>query len=160
MSDDHSPSVETHICHLGDAWDHEWESIQSSLEGVTEEEARWQAPCYSDEPPTKGGLLAGTIHWHVWHLSCCKLEYASIYRDSTAGVSQLEPLGTFGAERQRLKEMQRAQSQALSTVTEDGLERSVDNGPTVGELVTGHVRHDAWHGGQIALIRRLYRVRG
>lgn len=151
--------VDTHVAHLEDASDHEFESLRSVLEGVSEEEAAWQAPCYSAENDEWPGLRTGSIHWHVWHLADCKRVYAASYRNDSGAVEVPEPLPQFGAEWRRLVEEHHEQVRALSSLTDEDLDRSDGQGPPLGKQVAAHVRHDAWHGGQIALIRRLYRTR-
>lgn len=152
-------AVDTHVAHLEHASDHEWESLRSVLEGVSDEEAAWQAPCYAAEGDASAGFRTGTIHWHVWHLAGCKRGYAALYRNDSAAVVVPDPLPEFRAEYRRLIDEHREQVRALSKLTDEDIERSDDKGPTLGEEIAAHVRHDVWHGGQIALIRRLYRSR-
>jgi len=148
--------TDAYLVQLDHAWRHEWESLMSVLDGVTEEEAAWQAPCYrgaavgAEEPP------AGTIRWHVTHLAHCKREYTARLRGDREARSPTLPrrpthnLAEDLAELEAAHQDQRAALQALS---------ESEWTPTVAEFVAGTIRHDVWHGGQIAVARRLWRTR-
>ena len=60
--------VETYLRQLDDAWEHKWESLRAVLDGVSEEEAAWQPPCYAAEEREEGWPPPGTIRWQVAHI--------------------------------------------------------------------------------------------
>lgn len=145
------------------AWGHAWESLTAVLDGVTEEEAYWQAPAYAADEPESGWPAPGTIAWQVAHIAHCKRYYASIVshrRDAeppptAAHIARPD----FAAERAELDAAHEAQRAALLEVTADELEASACGKMPLGEFIAMTTRHDAWHASQIAVARRLYRTR-
>ena len=155
-------AYEAYVAAFRDVWSHAWESVSSVLEGVSEDEARWQAPAYADTEQEAGWPPEGTILWHIAHLAHCKRYYAAIleHRDeaSPPEVEERTPLGTLAEELAALAEAQDAQLAAL--VACDGADWSAPAAGKMplGEFVAMTTRHDAWHGGQIAMLRRLHRA--
>ena len=144
------------------AWSREWESLQSVLKNLTEEEARYQHPAYSDEPPEDGHPPAGTVLWHLIHLPHCYRHYVNVIRQRPAkpddppppeSNSVEEAIANLLLDRADLRD-------AIAELSEEQLDEKLYYGGTVADLVRGSVRHNAWHAGQIAVARRLYRMRG
>jgi len=149
---------------LDDAWAHKWESLSAVLEGVTEEEANWQAPCYASEEREEGWPAPGTVRWQVAHVAHCKRYYTKFVR--APGVLERPqadarvPPATFAAEVAALKEAHAAQRAALDALDDGDLAKPVGNGMPMDEFLAMAIRHDAWHGAQIAVARRLFRHHG
>ena len=157
-------AVAVYLRQLDDAWAHRWESLTAVLEGVTEKEADWQAPAYAAEDREEGWPAPGTVRWQVAHIAHCKRYYTKFIR--APGVSERPPaeprtpLATFAAEVGALEEAHAAQRTALAALRDADLEEPVGNGMPMAEFLAMAIRHDAWHGAQIAVARRLYRHRG
>lgn len=142
-----------------DTWYHEDESLHGILAGVTSDEASWQHPAYGQERGMVGLPPPGTILWHLAHLEHSARHYGSILerrpledepRTPPPGASSLDELLTELASAQAVL---RAQIEDLS---DQDLVRPCARGMDVGEFARMILRHETWHAGQIAVIRRLY----
>lgn len=146
-----------------DAWGHKWESLTAALEGVTEDEAYWQAPAYAADEGEAGWPAPGTIAWQVAHIAHCKRYYETIVRhreDAEAPpVTPRENVDTFAAERAALDAAHAGQRAALAEVGADELAHVACGKMPLGEFIAMTTRHDAWHASQITVARRLYRTR-
>ena len=157
-------AIEAFLLHFEHAWQHPWESLAPLLENVSEEEARWTTPAYGDISATFG-LPAGSIHWHVHHLTDCKLGYiAELARALDPGQpprseSPFNPCATFAEERERLRQVRQDEFDQIAALTDDALERTMRNGTPIPHFLTATARHDVWHAGQIATMRRHFRAR-
>ncbi len=144
------------------AWDHPWESLSEAIKGVTEEEAIYQHPAYASEPNEDGYPPKGTIFWHLVHLAYCYRRYRSgIERRPDPASNEITPtivmtlaetIADVNIARDQLRD-------ALENLSQDSLEEKLHYGMRVIDLARSSVRHDAWHAGQIAVARRLYRMR-
>ena len=147
---------------MDDAWAHAWESLRSALDGITEEEAAWQADAYAAEEPEEGWPRPGTIAWQVAHVTHCKRYYREVMRSVGAEerppVSPWTPLPDLVALRSAFEEAHRAERETLATFPEAALDADAGEGMTYREFIAMAIRHDTWHAAQIALARRLYRV--
>ncbi len=148
---------------VDDAWSHSYESVASALEGVSEEEACWQADCYADEPQEAGWPQPGTILWQVLHLAHCKRHYALYIqqRGQAKGpqAPEFQPHQDLQSARTALAQAHGALRAALAQVKVAELDCKAGNSMVLPEFVSMIQRHDAWHAGQIALVRRLFRKR-
>lgn len=146
-----------------DAWSHAWESLHAVLQGVTEDEAHWQAPCYADDEPEAHWPAPGTIAWQVAHVTHCKRYYTEIMRHRGATerppTPSFEPAPDFAAQRAALEEAHAAQRAMLASLTDDDLALRASNDMTLPEFLRMMTRHDTWHAAQIAVARRLWRTR-
>jgi hypothetical protein len=145
-----------------DAWAHPWESVGSALRGCTEEEARWQAPCYAKEEREKGWPAPGTILWQVAHIAACKGYYTECIRSRPSkDVPERDwsPDPTLAALHARLAGIQRGFRDALAELVPADLDTPVRGERPLLEFVQMAVRHDIWHASQIAVARRLWRTR-
>lgn len=144
------------------AWGHPFESITSALDGVSDAEAAWQAPCYRNEKREEGWPPPGTIRWQVCHLAHCKGHYTDILL--RAGESEPPDVvpwtlrSSFADERAALEEVHARQREALVGLGDDRLDVIAGNQMPFREFVSMFIRHDSWHAGQIAVARRLYQV--
>ena len=59
-------------------WSHPWESVESILKDVSEEEAWYQHPIYSKEERKAGHPPSGSILWHIVHLGHCYRWYKAM----------------------------------------------------------------------------------
>ena len=80
--------IDTFLLQFDHAWGHDFESLAAALDGVTEEEAAWQAPAYAGAEREDGWPPPGSIHWQVAHVAHCK----RYYTDLIANLDLLERL--------------------------------------------------------------------
>lgn len=149
-------AIEVFLRQFDDAWRHRWESLLPVLDGVTEEEAAWQPPCYRSEPAT--APPAGTILWQIDHLARCKRAYTATLRGHSPEKPP-EAARTFAEALERLADAHRAQRETIASLVDADLDRPAEDGMTVAEFLTSTIRHDTWHASQIAVARRLWRTR-
>lgn len=144
-----------------------WDSVLSALKGVSANEAAFQHPCYAMVPADANMPPAGSILWQMAHLSVCKQMYARILQESL-GLQVPEPV-----EPKRhtaailLHELRIAHSRLRSTIAalrDEDLSRLLPESTGYPGRVDAFIRtinrHDSWHGGQIALARRLFKNPG
>lgn len=156
-------AVQFLLASFDDIWGHRWESTSSVLEGVTPEEAVWQHPAYADVAQEAGMPGSGTIAWHIAHLEYCTRYYTRILETRSAAEDPADPsvpppanlsflplLELFGEARRKFRDQ-------LAVLTDADLDAECRSGSSVAAFVGMVFRHQSWHGGQIALIRRLYR---
>lgn len=156
-------AVQALLRQLDDAWAHRWESLTSVLEGVDAEEAAWQAPAYAAEEQEAGWPEPGTVHWTVAHIAHCKRHYTRCLEERGGTERPPETKRTsdadFLASRRELEAAHAAQRVVIATLVDEELGLTVGNAMDVREFLTMAVRHDIWHAGQIAVLRRLWRHR-
>ncbi len=152
-----------HRQHIKDAWSHAWESLETVLRGITDEEAGFQDPAYAQEPEESGWPAPGSIHWQVAHVTHCKRYYALLLRKrgeaERPSVDPRSPTTDIAGEIAELSAAQADLLEAAAGIEPVELSGSVPTGMAIPEFLSLVARHDAWHGGQIALARRLYRAR-
>ena len=160
MSD---PALAAWLRSFDDVFGHSWESVAQALDGVTEDVADWQSPAYAEEEREAGWPAPGTIAWHVAHLAFCKRHYTRILRARAAvpDVEPREPLSTFADELDALRRAHAEQREAIEGLEPADLDRVVGHQRemSIAEFLAMMIRHDAWHAGQIAVVRRLHRTR-
>lgn len=146
-----------------DAWEHKWESLSAALEGVGEDEASWQPPCYRDEPVEEGWPKPGTIWWQVAHIAHCKRYYTLFVRapgvEERPEAAPYRPVASFAEEVEGLKTAHAEQRAAIAALEDRHLPMRVGNAMTMSEFLAMATRHDTWHASQIALVRRLWKHR-
>ncbi|MGE3802777.1 MAG: DinB family protein [Candidatus Kapaibacterium sp.] len=145
-----------------DSWSHNYESVHSALDNLTESEALWQHSSYADVEPEQGFPLPGSILWHIAHIEHYARVYASILRNRP--VSKYPDLPTPTAT--TLPELRSAMEQALqelrdaiAALRDEDLGSNCIGKASVAEFLGLVMRHQIWHGGEIAVARRLYRTR-
>jgi uncharacterized damage-inducible protein DinB len=148
------------------AFDEAWsdpicESLVLALDGVTEEMAAYQHSIYSEVEGEDSYPPAGTILWHLVHLAHCYRSYASAVTRRPAEPSEVSPplASSLGEAILNLKRDRETFWNAIATVSEGQLDDKVFNYKTVAHLLRMSVRHDAWHAAQIAVVKRMYRMR-
>jgi len=145
-----------------DMWSHECESLRSVLRGVALEESSWQDAAYATETLVQGLPNPGTICWQIAHLEHCARHYTEILRGRPVVHEPLTPppgipeLSELIYRLQRARRLLREQIERLSDID---LEGACARGMNVSEFLRVAARHEAWHAGQVAVIRRLYRHR-
>ncbi len=154
-------SKEELLVSFDEVWSHKWESLDSALKDVTEDEARYQHPSYAQEPNELHHSQSGTILWHLVHLAHCYRHYAPAIKDRP--IRPPEPdaprASTLEEATKNLQLYRRRLREVIESLSDNALEEKMGNGESVAQFVRSIIRHDAWHGGQIALAKRLYRVR-
>jgi uncharacterized damage-inducible protein DinB len=144
-----------------DAWSYKWESLTAALKDVTEEEAAYQHPIYSDVEREDGHPPSGSIMWHVVHLAHCYRHYVSTI-ERRPGSSEAFPPPEANSLTEAIANLIRCRAElrsAIASVDEAELDGEVSNYKTVAQLARMTVRHDAWHASQIVIAKRLYRTR-
>lgn len=157
-------SIASFLFQLDQAMAHRWESMSGALEGVSEEEGSWQAPCYATEPPEEGWPLPGTIRWQVAHVAHCERYYTTLVRTRGATSAPAHPVhratSSLAEDRAELSSAHVELRAAISACRDSELAVVVGTKMPLGEFVAMAIRHVTWHAGQIALARRLFRTRG
>lgn len=138
-----------------------WESLESALKDLTEEEALFQHPCYAKEEIDPAEPLPGSVMWHLVHLPHCYRHYVDIIRERPAQPADPPaPQPTSVIKAIQILQQERAELRAtIAKLSEAELDEKLYYDETVTDLVRGTIRHDAWHGGQIVMARRLFRTR-
>ncbi|WP_339278528.1 DinB family protein [Paenibacillus sp. FSL W8-1187] len=133
--------------------------LQTALEGVTEEQADWRPQ----------GAAANTIRETVHHLIFYKEAFLRAWRgESDTAADGVTNTDTFhaagiGAEEASWEETRRRLGQAHAAIgaivrewEEDSLyEKRIGKGSEAGTWVNSLAVHDAYHAGQIILVRKL-----
>jgi len=143
--------VESILVHLDNAWNHDWDSLQTVLAGLTDAEASWQAPSYAEE-----GAEAGTIRWQIAHIADCKRAYTARIQGDIAARTPDVPVpasADLAGDLEELRNAHEAQREAIAGMTDDQMT------PVAVDFLANTIRHDIWHAGQIAIARRLWRTR-
>lgn len=154
-------AIDALLSQIDDAWAHKWESMASALRGVSEEEARWQAPCYAKEEQEEGWPLPGTILWQVAHVAACKDYYTRCIRlrpSKEIPERDWSPDPALAPLRERMDGIQRRFRAAVAEASPGDLRVTVRGERPLLEFVQMAVRHDVWHASQIAVVRRLFRT--
>jgi uncharacterized damage-inducible protein DinB len=159
------PELDGYLHQLDHAWSHAFESVASALDGVTEEEAFWQAPCYAAEEREDGWPPPGTIAWQLAHLAHCKRHYTDCFlqppgTSERPEVTPWTPCDSLAELRAVLEDVHAGQRAAIAGLGEERLGETAADGTPFREFLSMCIRHDTWHASQIAVARRLYRTRG
>ena len=149
-----------------EAFGHAWDSVLSALKGVSAEEAAFQHASYRRVAADANMPPSGTILWQMAHLSLCKQNYARILQQG-AGLKALEILAPKRHTAAiLLHELRGAHARLHTTIAaladkDLALELPQSSGypGRIDAFIRTITRHDAWHGGQIAVARRLWRQR-
>lgn len=143
-----------------DALTHDWESLASITQGLTDAEAARQHPAYANEPHDDGIGKPGTVLWFLNHLLHYHRHYTAILRARPVDTEpQTRPLGELPLA-QVLPALKAANSELRAEfmkLSDADLDQPCSPRRSTAEFVLGIVRHIAWHGGQIATLRRLLR---
>ncbi len=140
---------------------HPWESTASALADLTEEEANWQAPDYVGSQRVPGLPLEGTVLWHIAHLEYCTRFYGEKLRLRTSDDDPTVALPETLAFPDLIDLLWKARAELreqIALLADDDLKSPTYNGDSVGQFLCAVFRHESWHGGQIAMLRRLYRM--
>lgn len=138
------------------SWDkEEWfPPLAAALEGVGPAEAAWQ-------PPGGGNTIWQTVN----HLNYYNDRVLTRITGATPGTALPDNDATFGGPgnpedaagwQATLEEARRIAAdlrQAIADLTDADLDKSLSSG-TLGQLLPAWVLHEAYHGGQIVLIRK------
>lgn len=142
-----------------EAWSHPCESVSAVLKDLAPEEAAWQHAAYAREDPWPGMPLPGTILWQVAHLEHSARHYAYILRNRPVTQEPETPPPTatdLGALRSALERAHGELRGSIAELSDSALSEPCARGWDVGEFVRMMIRHNVWHAGQIAVVRRLF----
>lgn len=138
-----------------------WDSFRSVLDGVTEAEAAWVPPGYDVNLHLEEGWPAnGSILWQANHILACKTSYLETLLRREGGLAGSGYRVLHGLEEvlAAAGPLHRAFRDALAPLPDREFARPIDaDGTTLMQHLENAIRHEAWHSGQIAVIRRLYR---
>lgn len=142
---------------------HNWESLDGVLVKLTKDEAALQHPAYAREPHDEGVGKPGTVLWFLNHLEHCHRHYTAVLQGRPNKQSpDTRPPGELGlpAVYEALEAANAGLRAELAKLKDADLDQpcTTDN-KSVAEFVLGVIRHIAWHGGQIATLRRLHAKR-
>jgi len=143
-----------------DSWSHECESLRSVPQGVTPEESSWQDSSYAAEPLVQGIPEAGAIRWDIAHLEHCARHYTAILRERPITDEPLTPPSEatdLPDLIDRLERVRRAFRREIEKLNDKDLLTPCARRMNVDEFLLMTIRHEAWHAGQLAVIRHLYR---
>ena len=104
----------------------------------------------------------GTILWQIAHLAHSGQHYAEILRRRPLLDEPPTPPPAASTLSDLLASMQRAHTELraeIAGLSESDLSQECARNMAVEEFLRMVIRHDSWHAGQIAVIRRLYRKR-
>jgi hypothetical protein len=143
---------------ITDSWDHPWEGFRSSYRGCSQAEAEWVAHCYESEEIEIGWPITGSILWHLNHVGACKAAYT---------WDLLHPVEVDNKSTWKvifdIVDLETALNHTNESFVLAAKEFSY-NGKIMGkgghefsEYIGICLRHEIWHAGQMALIRRLYK---
>src|SRR5690606_38368839 len=104
----------------------------------------------------------GTIRWHVAHLAHYNRYYARVLlmRNEPGTVEPLPrvALGRHEDDVVALKATHDALRATIATLSDADLASTLPSGQVIGAFLRAIIRHNAWHAGQIAMMRRLIRM--
>jgi hypothetical protein len=142
-----------------DALSYQWESLDAALRDVSENEAWYQDPAYLGEPAGDGYPPAGTILWHVVHLAHCYRSYRlNVIERPNKVVDPPTPVASSLAEAiANLRQYRSELRETIAALRDEQLAEPLQNYESISEQMRMMIRHDAWHGGQISMIKRLHR---
>jgi hypothetical protein len=152
--------------------------LRERVEGLTDAEYFWEPVdgCWTVRPDGAGGWVADyaepdpepapftTIGWRLVHLADCKVMYHEwAFGERRLTFPDLAAPGTAAGAVERLEEGQRRLRAALAGLADDELDgpRWTNWGEQwpAWRILWTMIDHDAHHGGEIACLRDLYRVR-
>ncbi len=145
-----------------DAWSHSWESLQTTLEGVTEAEAAHVPADYADEELEEGWPAPGSVLWQLAHLAHCKAYYTALIEQRGEEPGNPEPVAfevceDYAAYGTHLAQVHGKQREAMAELTREDMPLKVGNGMLLPEFLSMIIRHDIWHASQVAIARRSWR---
>lgn len=142
-----------------DTCDHRWESFALVMKDVDQDMARYQHPIYSSEADREYNTKKGSIVWHIAHLAHCQLQYADVItgRPEVPTEPPSPNINSLEAALEQITLSRAKLRSAIESVSEDELSDKVCSGDTVAGYIQTILRHDAWHFGQMAVVKRLYR---
>jgi len=141
-----------------DSWSHPWEGFRSAYVDCSQDELDRISPLYEGEPFETGWPPPGTISWQLNHVGACKQAYTWDIQHPAEADNPCY----WQVHRER-----NALFAALERAHEDFLAacRSADmavpiagkGGHTLATYLGIALRHEIWHAGQIAVLRRTQR---
>jgi uncharacterized damage-inducible protein DinB len=98
--------------------------------------------------------------WHVVHLAHCYRYYRAniIERPNEVEDPPTSRATTLGEAVAELKKYRSELRETIASLREEEFAERLKNYESISEQMRMMIRHDAWHGGQIAMIKRLHRA--
>lgn len=154
-------SKEELLAAFDDVYAHKWESMQTAFKNVTEDEANYQHESYRDAERYPGDPLPGTILWYAHHLAHCYDHYTEAIKRRPEKVPPPPPPEILPIDQmiELLKANRAMLREVVASLSEEALDEELASGASVADFIRASIRHDAWHSGQVAVARRLYRTR-
>jgi uncharacterized damage-inducible protein DinB len=152
---------ETLLAAFDDAWSHKWESFDSITAGLTEEEAQFQHPVYSDTVAEEGWPNNGSIIWNLVHMEYWYRYYIEVILRTPPAKENMPPVRSARSLADAMQNLLNTRSElrnAIASVSDDDLDQQKGT-MRLGEFIRMVIRHDTYHTAQIAVLRRLYRMR-
>lgn len=143
---------------INDSWNHPWEGFMTCFIGCSQDEIDWVDESYQDCEQEIGWPKTGSISWHLNHVAACKNAYTADIKNPNqennesnwAVISKIE---LFNAALKICND--NFVNACLSANPEVKIQGK--GGMTLVSYIGVATRHEIWHAGQIALLRRLYK---
>ena len=146
-----------------DAWSHTWESFDTVAKDLTEDEIHFQHPVYASEKQEDGWPKPGSILWHLVHIEYWYNYYLACLDHIPEGTSTLPHVNaewTLEAAMAKLLRTRATLREKIVLLGDAQLDtKYTKSNMPVGEFIRMMARHDTYHTAQIAVARRLYRMR-
>lgn len=142
---------------IHDSWFHPWEGFNSSFESCSQKEIEWVSQFYEKETTTPNWPKNGTISWILNHVGAYKQTY--IYDILHPDSSNNEPEWIVHRDLQSLKTALNKISIEFSNaclLADPEIFIHGKGGHNLAQYIGIALRHEIWHAGQIALIRRMF----
>jgi hypothetical protein len=139
-----------------------WDSVQSAFADVDQTMAEWICPGFiADVDPRPGEPPPGCILWYGNHILACKEGYLVAVRTSNNTSESIHrPLPGIAEVIDGLNDVTERFLATLRDMDDEFLSRNVSGTTmTVASYLNMAVRHEIWHAGQVALLKRLYKYR-
>ena len=116
-------------------------------------------PSYAAEPLEENYPPAGTILWHLVHLAHCYKHYVNkIEQRPKQPQDILAPeAGSLEEALQNLKSYRLRLRDTFASLSDEAFNEPIASYRDVATFARMVIRHDGWHAGQIAVIRRIVR---
>jgi hypothetical protein len=142
---------------IADSWTHPWEGFSSSFKNCTQDEIDWVSSAYLNATTETDWPPAGSISWHLNHVGACKQSYA--WQINNPSRENGEPDWFVCRKKDELLlSLDRVHAEFMNACGSCDQSAIImgKGGHSFPQFIGIVMRHEIWHGGQIALIRRMY----
>lgn len=139
-----------------------WESLESAIADLSDEEAEWQPPAYAREAHDAEFGFPGTILWHLNHLEYYHRHYAAVLRARPVDDQPETPLPGELRLQAILPKLKQSNAELRNTIADlkpEDLAAPCTSRTSTAPFVLNAARHITWHAAQIRQTRRLYEHR-